>query len=69
MPLGIDQGEGMRWFCDYFTQTQNLVAILPKSRFHTAYQDYKTAFIRCNDNICVGFLFISVLHKVIFKKF
>ena len=45
-----------------------LAAVLAKSRFHTACQDYKTAFIGCNDNICIGFFFIFVLHKLIFKK-
>ena len=66
--LGVDQSEGTHWFRDYFTPTQNLVAILAKSKFHTACQDYKTAFIGCNDNICIGIFFISVLQKVIFKK-
>ena len=42
MLLGIDQGEGLYRFCDYFTWTQNLLAILAKVRFHTASQDYKT---------------------------
>ena len=67
-PLVVDQGVGgggAHWFRDYFTRKQNLVVMLAKSRFHTACQDYKTAFIGWSDNICTGFFFISVLHKII----